>query len=116
MKSWNINLSSSGGFLANVEVKRGIFQGDSVSQLLFLVCMIPGTQVLRKVKCGYNLKSVEKLNHLLFMDDLKLFAKDEREINCLLLTVRIFSNDVSMKFWSKKMWIPDYEKRKSDIN
>ena len=102
MKSWNINVSSNGEFLANVEVKRGIFQGDSLSPLLFVVCMIPLTQILRKVKCGYALKSGEKPNHLLFMDDFKLFAKDEREINSLLSTVQIFSNDVRMEFGIKK--------------
>ena len=79
MKSWNVNLSSNGEFLANVKIKRGIFQGDSLSPLLFVVCLIPLTQILRKVKCGYALKNGDKLNHLLFMDDLKLFAKDERE-------------------------------------
>ena len=79
MKSWNVNLSSNGEVLENVKIKRGIFQGDSLSPLLFVVSLIPLTQILRKVKCGYALKSGDKLNHLLFMDDLKLFAKDERE-------------------------------------
>ena len=43
MKSWNVNLSSGREFLANVKVKRGIFKGDSLSPLLFVVCMIPLT-------------------------------------------------------------------------
>ena len=81
MKSWNANLSSNGEFLANVKIKRGIFQGDSLSPLLFVVCLILLTQILRKVKCGYALKSGDKLNHFLFMDDLKLFAKYKREIS-----------------------------------
>ena len=51
---------------------------------------------------GYALKSGEKLNHLLLMDELKLFAKDKREINSLLSTVQIFSNDVKMEFGIKK--------------
>ena len=52
------------------------------------------------VKERHNtLKSDEKLNHLPFMDDLKLFAKDdENEINGLLSTVQISSNDKRMEF------------------
>ena len=39
------------------------------------------------------------------MDDLKLCAKDEREINGLLSTVQIFSNDIQMEFGIKKCGI-----------
>ena len=47
------------------------------------------------------------------MDD--LFAKDEREINGLLSTVQIFSNDIQMEF-RIKVWNPGYERRKDNIN
>ena len=43
-----------------------------------------------------------RINHLLFMDDLKLFAKNENEIDSLVQTVRIFSNDIGMKFGLEK--------------
>ena len=43
--------------------------------------MILLTQILRKVESGYTLKNREKLNHFLFMDDLKIFPKSEREVN-----------------------------------
>ena len=105
MKSWNVHLSSNGEILANWKIKRGIFQGDSLSQLLFVVCLIPLAQILRKVKCEYALKSGDKLSHLQFMDDLKLFAKDEKEINGLLSTAQIFSNDIQMEFGIKKCGI-----------
>ena len=44
----------------------------------------------------------EKLNHLLFMYDLKIFAKSEREINGLISLVQILSNDIGMEFRIKK--------------
>ena len=59
--------------------------------------MIPLTPTLRKVKSGYTLKNGEKLNHLLFMDDLKIFAKNEPEVNGLVSTVQILSNDIRME-------------------
>ena len=75
MKNWATELTSCGENLGKVDIKRGIFQGDSLSQLLFVICMIPLTKVLQKIKAGYIMKKGNlKVNHLLFMDDLKLFG------------------------------------------
>ena len=41
MKNWNTNLTSRGEYLANVDIRRGIFQGDSLSPPIFVICMIP---------------------------------------------------------------------------
>ena len=41
MKQWKLLLTSNGNELGDVKVNRGIFQGDSLSPLLFVVCMIP---------------------------------------------------------------------------
>ena len=38
------------------------------------------------------------------MDELKIFAKSEREINGLISTVQILSNDTGMEFGIKKVW------------
>jgi len=51
---------------------------------------------------GHTLKCQEKLNHLLFMDDLKNYGKSEHEINTLVSTVELFSTDVGMEFGTKK--------------
>ena len=65
--------------------------------------MIPLTLILRKSKFAYEVtKGGLKVNHLLFMDDLKLFGKNEREIDSLVNTVRIFSNDIKMEFGMSK--------------
>ena len=51
--------------------------------------MIPLTLVLRQTKAFYELKKRgKKINHLLFMDDLKLFAKNEDQTDNLAKTVR----------------------------
>ena len=60
----------------NVEVKGGIFQFDNFSPLLFVLCMVLLSLTLQKVKFNYEFVDKNtRLNHLLFMDDLKLFAK-----------------------------------------
>ena len=48
------------------------------------------------------MKNGEKLNHLLFMDDLKIFEKSEQEVNGLVSTVQILSNDIGMEFGIQK--------------
>ena len=96
MKNWNVDMMSCGEFLAKVNIRRGIFQGDSLSPLLFAICMILLTEILRKVSTGRTFKKGEKLNLPLFMDDLKIYGKNEREINGLVSTVEIFSYDIGM--------------------
>ena len=43
-----------------------------------------------------------KLNHFLFVDDLKLFAKSKNHIDFLVETVHIFSEDIGMQSGIKK--------------
>ena len=40
----------------------------------------------------------EKSNHLMYMDDIKLFSKNEKELETLTHAVRIYSQDVGMEF------------------
>ena len=50
-----------------------------------------------KKECG--------LNYLLFMDDLKLYAKSEEQTNTLVRTVYVFSTNIGMEFGIKKCGI-----------
>ena len=103
MEHWNLSLTSNSEVLGEVDVKRGIFQGDSLSPLLFVLSMIPLSLILWKVNICYEWGKKEyKLNHLLFMDDLKLFSKSESQIETLVETVQIFSTDIGMEFGLKK--------------
>ena len=113
MKSWKLELNASGKTLGEVDIRRGIFQGDSLSPLLFVLCMVPLTWFLRRAKAGYEWDSKGfKLNHLLFMDDLKLFAKSKNQIDSLVLTVNIFSEDNGMQFGIKKCGVLTIERGK----
>ena len=40
MKAWRVYLTCNNQTLGGVDIKRGIFQGDSLSPLLFLLCII----------------------------------------------------------------------------
>ena len=76
MKTWRVELTTGGRRLAEAKIQRGIFQGDALSPLLFIIAMMPLNHILRKCTAGYKLsRSLEKINHLMYMDDIKLFAK-----------------------------------------
>ena len=103
MKKWKLLLSSNESDLCEVDVNISNFQGDSLSPLIFVICIIPLSLLLRKVKTSYEWGRKEfKLNHFLFMDDLKLFGKSQDQIDSLIQTVFIFSEDIGMEFGLKK--------------
>ena len=52
-KKWKTEFTSGGQQLGVVNIKRGIFQGDSLSPLAFILCMVPLSLVLRRIKAGY---------------------------------------------------------------
>ena len=59
--------------------------------------------VLRKANFHYELgDKVTKLNHLLFIDALKLFAKSHSQIESLVRTVQIYSKDIGKEFGINK--------------
>ena len=49
--------------------------------------MIPMTRVQERMEVRYQLKKGgSRINHLMFMDDIKLFGRGTKEINALVLT------------------------------
>jgi hypothetical protein len=98
MKTWRFE-SSGGETLGEVKIRRGIFQGDSLSPLLFVLTLVPMTMVLNATRTGYQLgKNRGHINHLLFMDDLKLYAKNVKELDSLVQRVRVINDDIGMEF------------------
>ena len=47
-------------------------------------------------------RSQEKVNHLMYMDDTKLFSKNEKELETLIHAVRIYNQDIGMEFGIEK--------------
>jgi hypothetical protein len=85
-----------------IQIKRGIYQGDSLSPLWFCLAINPLTNLLNSTGYGFNIRhnntTLSKLNHLLYMDDIKLYASKKNHILSLLTITENFSNDISMSF------------------
>ena len=74
-----------------------------MSPLLFIIAMMPQNHLLRKCTAGYKLsRSQEKINHLMYMDDIKLFAKNKKEQETLIHAVKIYRQDLGMEFGIEK--------------
>ena len=109
MTKWetDISLSHLNGEIniPKVKIQRGIYQGDSLSPLLFCLTIDPLSKILKKQNIGYDLgqvrggnKTKDLISHLLFMDDLKLYADSDANLNTLVQIVHKFSRDICMDF------------------
>ena len=94
-----MELTTGGKNLAEVKIQRVILLGDALSPLQFVIAMISLSQIFRKCTDGYKLsKSQEMINHSMYMNDIKLFSKKEKELETMIQTVRIYSQDIGMEF------------------
>ena len=106
MKKWATTLILNiGGTKVKVEdigIKRGIFQGDSLSPVWFCLALNPLSNILNKMKCGYKIEEEQRagycLSHLLYMDDIKLYAKNQKEIDSLMRITHDYSRYIGMNF------------------
>ena len=99
IQSWRTVVFSGKNKLGKVNARRGIFEGDSLSPLLFVVALIPAIIVLSILKQGYSFrKGKERFNHLLFIDDLKLYGSNNNEIDSVVKVVKIVSGVIGMQF------------------
>ena len=120
MKRWstNLHLRHENGeiILRGIKIKRGIFQGDSLSPLLFCLCIDPLSRLLNKMNKGYNFsprgQDPQRIGHLLYMDDLKLYAGNDAVLKEQLKVVSDFSRDINMKFGLDKCATVSIEKGK----
>ena len=90
--------------LTEVKIQRGIFQEVTLSSWLLVIAMMPLNLILLKCTAGHKLSKLqEKNNHLMYMDDIKLLAKNEKDMETLIQTVRIYSQYIVMEFCIKNL-------------
>ena len=103
MEKWRVTLCAGNSELGEVDVKQGVFQGGSLSHLVFALALIPLSLILRKAKATYEFSgSKENIDHLSFMDDLKLYSRMEKGLDSLVQTLRVFSEDKGLEFGKEK--------------
>ena len=105
MKKWqtSLHISTPNETIStgNIDIKNGIFQGDCSSGLHFILCLLPLSWLIKRSRIGYSIGRRNEryiISHLLFMDDIKLYANNISQLRNLLETVSMFSNDIKMSF------------------
>ena len=85
----------------NLNINNGIFQGDSLSLLPFCIALIPLSIEVKNTHDRH--KTALKNSHLFYIDDLKLYAKNNDDLDGLLSIVKRFSDDKGIQIWSGQM-------------
>ena len=98
MKSWvvELNLPTKEGNIQIGEIlyRKGLLQGDYLSVILFILSLNPVSYLLNQAdgyKMGDSEKQDKNLTHLLFIDDMKLYANSRAKALYLLDIVTTFS-------------------------
>jgi len=86
-----------------IQIRRGKFQGDSLSPSLYCIALNPLTNKLNRADYGYQVHGTEsKISHLLYMDDLKLLGRNENDLKNEIKIVQTISSDINMNFGLEK--------------
>lgn len=96
-----------------IRIQRGIFQGDSLSAFWFCLALHPISNTVKNTKYGVNVKGSRnqcRINHLFYMDDLKLYAANRKQLDSILELTNNMTQDIGMSFGLDKCKIVTVEK------
>ena len=85
-----------------MDMKRGIYQGDSLSPLLFCLCVAPLSKALRATKGFYSTHQINPVTHLMFVDDLKVYTDGKSGLEEAVKVVENVSGAMGMEFGLRK--------------
>ena len=100
IKKWKINIKVGKEDILEKKIERGILQGDSLSPLLFVLCIDPLSRHLNAKHKKVEVMTENGMyitNHLLFIDDLKLMAYEEDDLKALMRETKQFFNIVGLE-------------------
>ncbi|XP_044749731.1 uncharacterized protein LOC123310331 [Coccinella septempunctata] len=82
-----------------IKIMRGIFQGDKLSTLWFCLAINLLSKLLNASKYGYVIekRNNTRINHHLYIDDLKLYAANEEQLMRELKIVASFTETIKME-------------------
>jgi len=102
-----------------IHIQRGIYQGDILSPLRFCLALNLLPYLLNRTNYGFGIHSgnqeMQRLNHILYVDDIKLCAATNNQLQELLPLTDTFSRDIKMVFGIEKCKTLCIAKRKLEM-
>lgn len=124
MGKWttSLRLQSESNYIITepINIRRGIFQGDALSPLWFCLGLNPLSGMLNESGRGFNIKhrgkTLNKLSHLMYMDDIKIYSSTPEHLKQLLKITETFSRDIQMGFGLEKCRVQNINQGKRKID
>ena len=92
METWIVKLTAGGKSLTEVKIQKRILQGDALSPFWLNKQLCHSTKFSENAKLDTSLVNRKKnINHSMYIDDIKLFAKNKREMETQIQTVKIYN-------------------------
>ena len=124
MKSWSTRLEMKSGRgrtikSESIRITNGIFQGDSLSPLLFGLSVAPISFALNryaplmKSSCGSTVGRGFQIGHQFYMDDLKLYARKAEDLQRQLRVLEELSRAIGLNINVSKCAQVHYNPRNS---